>query len=102
MNEGELGRIISLIMENPTLLDEIKRLAMVDNGEKIKEGEEVGKEDEPMPTSAPITENKPPRVIKSRRRELLSALSPYISENRRRAIESFMTIADILELMRGK
>lgn len=102
MNEGELGRIINLIMENPTLLGEIKKLAM-DN--KTEEGTPLAvtpEEEVVAIESNNEVEITPPRTSNTKRRELISALAPYISENRRKAIESFMTIADILDLMRGK
>ena len=102
MNEGELGRIINLIMENPTLINEIKRLGDVDKTPSEidltdTKGETAVSETPPEKENIPI-----PKRTENRRRELLSALSPYISENRKKAIESFMTIADILDLMRGK
>ena len=102
MNEGELGRIINLIMENPTLINEIKRLGEVDNTPSEIDLTDI--KDEPTISEAtPEKESIPtPKRTGNKRRELLSALSPYISENRKKAIESFMTIADILDLMRGK
>ena len=41
-------------------------------------------------------------IAKTRRRELLSALKPYVSEKRAGAIDSIVTIADILDAMRSK
>ena len=101
MNEGDLGKIINLIMENPTLIEEIKALASNGGGGTVKENDA---NTTPEGLDKPeIQEMSPkPRVSAAKRRELLNALSPYISESRQKAIESFMTIADILELMRGK
>ena len=39
---------------------------------------------------------------KKRRQDLLAALKPYISDERRKAVESFVTIAEILDMMREK
>lgn len=102
MNEGELGRIINLIMENPTLLSEIKRLASDNKAEEVAGESEISEPNAEVELPVEKEANSPPRVNNLKRRELLSALSPYISESRRKAIESFITIADILDLMRGK
>ncbi len=102
MNEGELGRIINLIMENPTILGEIKRLADENNTDVAIEESEIDEASADIELAKEKEANPLPRVNNSKRRELLNALSPYISEGRRKAIESFMTIADILDLMRGK
>ena len=102
MNEGELGRIINLIMENPTLLGEIKRLAMDNKGEEAVSSEDTEVDVVASENAREIEPTPQARVSNTKRRELINALAPYISENRRKAIESFMTIADILDLMRGK
>ena len=101
MMDADLGKIIGLIMENPTLLQEIKRLAQSE--------EDIADAPPAIEAAAAPEENRiePSTAQKSRngnekRRELLRALSPYISEPRRKAVETFMTIADILELMRAK
>ena len=99
MAETDISRVISLIMENPKLIEEIKSLA--DKGEaddtaaKDTAVTPVEYEEETEPLSQPI---RPKR----RRQELLTALKPYISEERRKAVESFVTIAEILDMMREK
>ena len=109
MSDIELGSVISLIMENPELIAEIKRLAEA----KSSEGENVSSSQEaevPTMAEAPVIgSNKNGRKSeekvtndKGRRSELLRALSPYISEGRQKALETFMTIADILDMMREK
>ena len=57
-------------------------------------------EKEEVHTNAPIPQ-MPPKS-RSKRSELLDALKPYISNERKKAIESFVTIAEILEVMRAK
>lgn len=111
MSGMDLGAVINLIMENPELLAKIKGL--VDENESKgatepqepvaapeKEAPPEVKEDTPVGSTAEVTR----RVgrMTGKRSELLHALSPYISEGRQKALESFMTIADILELMREK
>lgn len=113
MSGVDLGSVINLIMQNPELLANIKKLA-----EEVPEGavsaipenteqketpvsvpEKKEEERVDVPTSQPVSR---PRHSAGKRSELLHALSPYISEGRQKALESFMTIADILELMREK
>ena len=104
MAENDLSRIIGLIMENPRLVEEIRNLA------KDKGGSEENCESEAEQTSAedsvpvvsgstyPLNEND----SRVRRKDLLMALKPYVSEERGRAIESMMSIADIIDIMRSK
>ncbi len=105
MAENDLGKIVNLIMQNPELIEQIKRL-----GEK---NEDTGADSEAVTadTQAEPTLEKeeiPTNVAignaneRSRRRELLCALKPYVSEERSRAIDSMMSIADILDVMRSK
>ena len=105
MAENDLGKIVNLIMQNPELIEQIKKLG--DKGENTAEastddtvgGEGVAsdtKEELPASVSTDRTGER------SRRRELLCALKPYVSEERGRAIDSMMSIADILDVMRSK
>ena len=111
MSDIELGSVISLIMENPELVAEIKRLAekgASDTKEPESESTEMMVNSKTVPentsnrveTSAPIPERK--SNARGKRSELIHALSPYISEGRQKALETFMTIADILDMMREK
>ena len=107
MNDIELGSVISLIMENPELVAEIKRLAESGSDKTTETSKEVITEAKDADTVMPISEAvkpSPERHTKARgkRSELLHALSPYISEGRQKALETFMTIADILDMMREK
>ena len=100
MAEADISKIIGLIMENPKLIEEIKNLASSDRVEEKKTKPEIQKESEkenPMPEVRDI--ENPSRI---RRRELLSALKPYVSPERSRAIDSMISIADILEVMKAK
>ena len=109
MSELELGSVISLIMENPELIAQIKRLAenkSDSSPQKTSEATDVNRE---MPVevaeSVALSRDPVPQKrdkTKGKRSELLHALSPYISEGRQKALETFMTIADILDMMREK
>ena len=103
MSDTDLSKIVGLIMENPKLIEEIKNLAtkeIKEEPEQINEAEETVTE-EAVKADAKITapiENE--KQIK--RRELLAALKPYVSEGRGKAIDSMMSIVDILDMMRSR
>ena len=96
MAEVDISKVISIIMENPKLLDEIKSLAASDKIENTAAEELTEPTEVHIPTAIPEPQRR------SKRTELLDALKPYISDERKKAIESFITIAEILEVMRGK
>ena len=105
MAETDLSKIVGLIMENPRLVEEIRSLA---NGVKGDSSEKVetpsvelpeSKGTETVSSSTYVSGESDP---KHRRKDLLLALKPYVSEERGRAIESMMSIADILEMMRSR
>ena len=103
MPETDLSRIIGLIMENPKLIEEIKNLASKEPQEEqaeITEQENIITEDTVKANTEPVvapSEN----TSRIKRRELLCALKPYVSEGRAKAIDSMMSIADILDMMRS-
>lgn len=106
MADMDISKIVSLIMENPKLIDEIKGLAAKEEGasETAEEvvsdtvGETV-KESEAEATLGRVLQNSPERT---KRKALLKALKPYVSENRGKAIDSMMSVADILDMMKAR
>ena len=104
MAETDLSKIVNLIMQNPELIEQIKRLGEKNEGAPTPEDkdtstyEKESEEKEDVPTGAAIEKMHG----RTRRRELLCALKPYVSEERGRAIDSMMSIADILDVMRSK
>lgn len=98
MADVDISKVINIIMENPKLLDEIKSLAAKE--EEKNDTPELIEEKSEVHTSAPIPHSE--QKSRSKRSELLDALKPYISDERKKAIESFVTIAEILEVMRAK
>ena len=107
MAEADLSKIIGIIMENPKLVAEIKDMvtkAEAEEGEvmpaKATEANEAAEESH-VPTS-PVFENTYRESKSSRRNELLRAMRPYVSEERGRAIESMITIMDILFAVKEK
>ena len=100
-NTNDIGKIVSLIMENPHIIEEISALAK-GGAEPATVSETPPTQSEeptptPIPTSAPVIVNDTKRA---RREGLISALRPYLSEERARAVDSMMQVASILELMR--
>lgn len=105
MAEQDLSRIVSLIMENPDLIAQIKSL-----GESNTEAKEVtshatdtrsAPEEKTEKASIGIEKGND-GIEKKRRRELLCALKPYVSEKRSHAIDSMISIADILDMMKSR
>ena len=93
----DISRIISVIMENPDLIEQISSLvkeAPPDEPKEIEETPAAEVEASALPSSG--------QDLRSRREHLLSALKPYLSDERQRAIDSMMTFADILDAVRRK
>jgi hypothetical protein len=104
MADNDLSRIVNLIMENPKLIEEIKSIAKTDT-----ESEENRISTDALPEKSEETvsetEESPserPRDSKKRRNELLAALKPYVSKERSRAIDTMISIADILDITRER
>lgn len=107
MAEQDLSRIVSLIMENPDLIAQIKSLGESHTASEEKQSTEPTKDSKSI--SEPKTENtsadsekRTAGIEKQRRKELLCALKPYVSEKRSHAIDSMISIADILDMMKSR
>lgn len=96
MGEADLSKIVGLIMENPSLIAEIKALAEKEGGDAPKPD---GPKEEPKAVIASNETAAPPR---SKRRELLSALKPYLSDERCKAVDQMISLGEILDMMRNK
>lgn len=101
----DLSRVVSLIMENPGLIEQISNLAKQKSDdspitEEIPEivAENKGEEAESV-ASQP---SSPPPNGRTNRAQLLGALKPYVSKERAKAIDSMISIADILDMMRAR
>ncbi len=107
MAEMDMAKIVNMILENPQLVEEIRRLASKEDSEKKEVSETPVDLAENNGDTAPgelsqknaFQENTYAHK-KSRRNELLRALTPYVSEQRGKAIESMITIADIILAVR--
>lgn len=100
----DIARIISLIMENPKLIEEISKMTRDDSGgdaapqEAKPEASDHNNAIETVATVTPITES---RSRGRNRGELLCALKPYVSKERAQAIDSMLSIVEILDVMKG-
>ncbi len=101
MAEADIGKIVSLIMENPDIVEKIKSIAK-ENNVISEEAPPQTKEDEKEAKEAVAAMAHEADSMRSKRRELLCALRPYVSEKRSKAIDSMMNIADILDMMKWR
>ncbi len=90
----DLSRMISLIMENPKLIEEISKLA---------EGEEKSEEIKEDSATEPVMATREVSGYESEtkrasRTKLLGAMKSYLSPERARAVDTMMSILDILEI----
>lgn len=94
----DLGKIVSLIMENPDLISRIQELAKTDgkNDEKPIEAE--------ASVAIPQAESIQPPSINARekRNRLLGAMKPYLSGERAKAIDSMMSVVEILDMIKPR
>lgn len=98
MMDSDISKIISKIMENPKLIEEIKALG--NEGEANEKPPEA--EIPPPKAESVIADTYEENTSKSRRRQLLTALKPYLSDERSKAIDSMISISEILEFARKK
>ena len=103
-NTPDLSGIINLIMQNPSLIAEISALAKPksDPSPEPEITESAQQKEEPTvkeePSEEKITVSSAP-LMRTHRHELLSAMKPYLSENRRSAIDSMASILDVIDVM---
>ena len=102
----DVGKIISLIMENPQLIEQISSLAKKQSNQENESNSDnahtetvTQKETTAQASTATYQPTSGPRGNRS---QLLNALKPYVSSERAKAIDSMMSIADILDLMKSR
>ena len=102
----DISRVVGLIMENPQLIEQIANLAKQKDQEpppetaEIEESVTETKVEEPANLSVPTYQEQ--NGHRNDRARLLGALKPYVSKERAKAIDSMISIADILEMMRSR
>ena len=106
----DIGRVIGMIMENPELVAQIAAMAKSSpppqptDASLVEEVKSPPKEDAQAisPAVVPSATYTPQSSAKIHRTQLLGALKPYVSEERAKAIDSMLTIADILDMMKAR
>jgi hypothetical protein len=93
----DLSRIVNMIMENPSLVAQISAMANGASENEQKEDKEVTSE-----ASAPATPTAGGASKSTNRARLLGAMKPYLSKERGQAIDTMISIAEILELSRRR
>lgn len=92
----DIGKIISLVMENPDLIAKVSELMKGGTQNALPE-----KEAEPTVTAeAPSPPSVRPR--RAERGQLLSAMKPYLRESRARAIDTMVAILEVLDATGGR
>ena len=108
MSEGgspDVSKIVNLILQNPGIIEEISTLVKKDSIENSAQNDEEhiiessSSQSIEIPAAVPI---HTPSPQKSNRSQLLCAFKPYVSEQRAKAIDSMISIAEILELMKSR
>lgn len=101
----DLSKIIGLIMENPELISKIQGLAKGDDAPQPAEKEEVALENSEAAVSASAAANidLPAGLgAREKRNRLLYAMKPYLSSERAKAIDSMMSVADIIDMIKTR
>ena len=101
----DLSKVVGLIMENPALIEQISSLARKSAVSQTSE-ENLEIPEETAPQKAEEVHAEPTyaraEIGQSNRTRLLCALKPYVSKERAKAIDSMISIADILDVMKGR
>ncbi|MBQ9084523.1 MAG: hypothetical protein IJY24_02595 [Clostridia bacterium] len=90
----DISKVVSMLMQNPEIIASIG--AMLSKGKTDEPSKEEPKED----VEISVTPSEPNVRRKSNRAALLGALKPYLRESRAGAIDSMISILDVLEIMR--
>ena len=93
----DLARIVNMIMENPSLVAEISAMA-----KGATEGEPTAGKEDKAGSPAPETSEVTATSKSTNRARLLGAMKPYLSKERAQAIDTMISIAEILEISRRR
>ncbi len=97
----DIGRLVQLIMENPSLVEEISKLGEAETKEP-QTVEQKEEESQATPTVSPSFTAMPESQRRNKRTQLLGALRPYLSGERAKAIDSMISVVEIIELMKTR
>ena len=110
---ADISKIIGIIMENPEIIEKIKSLAVGSEGNDATEEVSALSNESIQKTPAEAIENdnekvaeastaKPTVNAKKRRHDLLCAIKPYVSKERGRAIDTMLSVIDVLDIMKAR
>ena len=103
----DISKVMGLIMENPEIIEKIKTL-MKDNSSMQASEQESNSESGEVQAETVMAE--PERTdgtykrqsARKRRNELLCALKPYVSSERSHAIDTMLSVIDVIDIMKEK
>ena len=98
MNETpDLSKIVNLIMQNPSLIEQISKLANPKEETSDTPTPRISEETAAAPSA--VQESVHTRSIKDNRSTLINAMKPYLSEHRQNALDSMSSILEVIEVM---
>lgn len=103
-NSPDISKVINLIMENPELIASIKSMLGKEKEEStasIDESKTPDEEAKETVAEAAVKEPEPKTDTRGRRNALLRALKPYVSGERAKAIDTMMSLADVMDIIKG-
>jgi hypothetical protein len=109
MSDGslDLAKVVGMIMENPALIEQIS--AMVKGKSGAEDTVDTTAPQSVSREEAPVTEAVSAAATyqgqgnrRSNRGRLLGSLKPYLSESRATAIDTMISIADVLDVMKRR
>ena len=109
MSGIDISRIIELIADNPQIAQAFRSIAESSIGKSCETSEPTSQKvedavDSIQPTFAENSENTRPHksdssVREKKRQDLLCAIKPYVSEHRATAIDTVISLFDIINLL---
>ena len=96
----DLATMVKLIMDNPTIMEQIS--AMAGKRSESEPSANIASEERADARTSEISTPVSQRSEASNRSRLISAMKPYLSENRAKAVESMLMVADILGGMKRR
>ncbi len=110
MSDGsvDLAKVVSLIMENPALIEQISAMVKGNNvrtDDKPEAVDEDNAAEQQVPTAEAVSTAatySEPEARRSNRGRLLGSLKPYLSASRATAIDTMISIADVLDVMKRR
>ena len=107
----DISKILGIIMENPEIIEKIKNLSQKDDGADIspesEPEEEISVQTQPEQSAKAIettsvTTSKNTVGNKKRRHDLLCAIKPYVSDSRGKAIDTMLSVIDVLDIIKAR